>query len=137
MTRYYLDTCIWRDYFENRIDNFRPLGEWAFKLIKKIIAEGGEILYSDLVIEELEIAYSDERIQKIFSIVPREMLIKVTIFSEDLKYARELAKQINLPYKDALHSILSKNNNSLFITRDKHFENAFLNLEIFKPEDLI
>ena len=35
--KYYLDTCIWRDYFENRSDKFRPLGDWAFSLIKLII----------------------------------------------------------------------------------------------------
>ena len=34
--RFYLDTCIWRDYYENRSDNFRPLGEWALFLINKI-----------------------------------------------------------------------------------------------------
>lgn len=31
--KYYLDACIWRDYFENREDRFRPLGEWAFRLV--------------------------------------------------------------------------------------------------------
>ena len=48
--KYYLDTCIWRDYFENREDKYRPLGEWEFRLIKKIIAEELEILFSDLII---------------------------------------------------------------------------------------
>ena len=54
MKKYYLDACIWRDYFENRSDNFRPLGEWAFRLIKKIIDEGGLFVISDHLINELE-----------------------------------------------------------------------------------
>jgi hypothetical protein len=50
--KYYIDTCIWRDYFENRNDKYRPLGEWAFRFIKKIINEDSLILFSDLVLEE-------------------------------------------------------------------------------------
>ena len=34
MKRYYFDTCIWRDYFEDRKDKFRALGDLAFYLIK-------------------------------------------------------------------------------------------------------
>jgi hypothetical protein len=37
MQRYYLDTCIWVDYLENRQDRFRPLGDWALRLIKQIV----------------------------------------------------------------------------------------------------
>lgn len=44
--RYYLDTSIWRDYFENRTDRFRPLGEWAFLFIKKAVQNSDLILYS-------------------------------------------------------------------------------------------
>ena len=60
--KYYIDACIWRDYFENRSDNFRPLGEWAFKLIKKSIEEGSSVVYSDSIIEELEEFYSKDEI---------------------------------------------------------------------------
>ena len=35
--KYYLDTSIWRDYYENRSDKFRPWGEWALILINKIL----------------------------------------------------------------------------------------------------
>lgn len=33
--RFYLDACIWGDYWENRSDNFRPLGEWAFRYLSR------------------------------------------------------------------------------------------------------
>lgn len=50
LARYYLDTSIWRDFYENRTDRFRPLGEWAFELFRKIIREKSIVLYSELVI---------------------------------------------------------------------------------------
>ena len=53
--RFYLDSSIWRDYYENRKDKFRPLGEWALRLIKNIIENKNYILYSDFVIKELNI----------------------------------------------------------------------------------
>ena len=34
---YYVDSAIWRDLHENRTDKFRPLGEWAFELFRKIL----------------------------------------------------------------------------------------------------
>ncbi|MBU1321694.1 MAG: PIN domain-containing protein [Nanoarchaeota archaeon] len=60
MTKYYLDTCIWIDYFEDRKDNFRPLGDWAFRLIKKIITDENVIIISDLVWFELRKLYAND-----------------------------------------------------------------------------
>ena len=77
--KYYIDACIWRDYFENRSDNFRPLGEWALRFMKKVIEEQGFILYSDLVIDELSKFYTESEIKSIFSIVPSELLVKIEI----------------------------------------------------------
>ena len=75
--RYYLDSCIWRDYFENRSDRFRPLGDWALALIKKIIAEGDFIVYSDVVEDELRQCMSEEQLAERLSIIPPELLICV------------------------------------------------------------
>lgn len=58
VTRYYLDTYIWIDYFENRVDNFRPLGDWVLSLIKKIIIDKDIFIISDHLIDELKINYS-------------------------------------------------------------------------------
>ena len=50
----YLDTNIYIDYFLNRIDKLRPLGDFAFNLIKKIVIGEYKLIISDLVILELE-----------------------------------------------------------------------------------
>jgi predicted nucleic acid-binding protein len=135
--KYYIDSCIWRDYFENRSDKFRPLGEWAFTLLKKIIQDNNLIIYSDLVEEELQITYSEKEIKNIFSIIPNKILIKVETSAKQLKEAIKLSKEFNIPTKDALHVILARDNNSILITRDKHFYEIEKQITIRKPEELI
>lgn len=134
---YYLDSCIWRDYFENRSDKFRPLGEWAFFLIKKIIKESSLIIYSDLVEEELQTTYSEKEVEGIFSVVPKQVLIKVETSKEQLREAIQLAKKLEIPVKDVLHAIIARNNNAILVTRDKHFYEIENGLIIKKPEELI
>jgi len=91
--RFYLDSSIWRDYYENRKDKFRPLGEWALRLIKNIIENKNYILYSDFVIKELKIGYNKEEINKIFEIVnKRNLLIKVNISESQIKESAILCK---------------------------------------------
>ncbi len=49
--RFYIDTCIWRDYYENRSDNLKPLGEWALQFLKNAVNNDDLILYSDLTVK--------------------------------------------------------------------------------------
>ena len=67
--RFYLDTSIWRDYYENRSDSSKQLGRLALQLLLKIIKQDGQIFYSDFVVQELMIKYSKEEISTIFSII--------------------------------------------------------------------
>ena len=67
--KYYLDTCIWKDYFENRSDKFKPLGEWAFQFLKKALSEEGIIIYSKVVENELLKDYNEKEIKNILKIV--------------------------------------------------------------------
>lgn len=133
---YYLDSCIWRDYYENRSDTFRPIGEWALKLIQAIIKDGYFILYSDMVIEELEIRYGKEEMKRIFEIAGR-FLVKADISASQAKEAAILCKQRKVAFGDALHAILARDNNSVLITRDRHFMELVDIAEIKKPEDLV
>ena len=65
--KFYLDTAIWRDYFEDRKDGIRPLGEFAFQFLKNCEKKGCKVLYSELVVYELKRDYSDEKIKMVFS----------------------------------------------------------------------
>lgn len=135
--KYYVDTSIWRDYYEDRKDNLKPLGEFAFEFFRKVKINNDKILYSDLVIEELNKAYNEKEIKQIFNIIEEENLLeKVEISKNQLKEALDLKRKLQIPFGDALHAILAKDNDAILITRDEHFQKLdFINVK--KPEDLI
>ncbi len=135
MVRYYLDTSIWRDLHENRTDRFRPLGEWAFELIRKIREERQTILYSDRVVYELSKAY--ENVDKILNLAIKENILqKVDISENQIKEAIILKKKLEIPYDDCLHAILARDNDAILVTRDRDFEKIRF-VTVRKPEELI
>lgn len=136
MQRYYIDACIWRDYFENRSDNLRPLGEWAFRLIKKVVEEGGLFIISDILIVELQKFYSDEQIASMFGIVPPELRLNVSTTEKQTKDALKMKNQLKIPSGDAFHAVLARDNNALMISRDAHFYGV-IRIIVKKPEELI
>lgn len=135
--KYYIDACIWRDFHENRTDKFRPLGEWAFNLFRMIGETQGKVLYSDLVVEELSIAYGANEIREIFKIIEQEGLLeKAEVKKEQFQEAARLKREKKLPFADLLHAIIARDNGAIMVTRDTHFE-EFENIVIIKkPEDL-
>jgi len=136
--RYYIDTSIWRDYYENRADNLRPLGEWAFEFFKKMNEERNIVLFSDLVVEELLIEYSRDEIEEILRILHRGgALKKVEISAVQQEEARKFAADLKIPRKDALHAILARDNGAILVTRDAHFLQLKEVVEVKKPEELI
>jgi len=50
----YLDTNIYMDYFENRSDGLRPLGDFAFNLLRRCFECEFSIASSVLVAKEAE-----------------------------------------------------------------------------------
>jgi len=138
MKKYYLDTSIWRDYYENRSDRFRPLEEWALELINVIIENKDFILYSDFIVKELKIKYSEEEVNKIFEVIyKKDLLLKVIISNSQVKEAAILCKRRSVAFGDALHAILARDNKAVMVTRDNHFFELVDISEIKKPEDLI
>ncbi|MBT4541090.1 PIN domain-containing protein [Candidatus Woesearchaeota archaeon] len=134
-TKYYIDTCIWRDYFENRKDRFRPLGEWALFLLNMIIDDNNSILYSNLVLDELRKEYNEETISNLFEPY-KNCLIKVGMSRQQMLEATRRSRLINIPFADALHAILARDNSAILITRDKHLFELQNMVEIRTPEDL-
>lgn len=135
--KYYLDACIWKDYFENRSDNFRPLGDWAFRLITKIVTSNDLFVFSDRLIRELETQYSSEELNKLFSIIPESLIIRLETNKAQAKEAFELKNRLKIPFGDALHAIHARDSNSILVSRDKHFHELTEQIVLRKPEDLI
>ncbi len=135
-SKYYIDTSIWRDLHENRKDKSKNLGELAFESLKRIRTNKEKIIYSDFVVEELSSAYDKQTINKLFKGVS-EALEKVEINESQLKEAADLSKKLNIPFGDAIHGVLARDNSAVMITRDRHFRKLKDKITIKKPEDLI
>src|SRR3989338_582322 len=105
MRAYYLDTSVWLDVFEKRGKN----GRYALKLITKIIKENLKIAYSDLNVKEFKnLSYGKDEVSSIFSLAKPNNITHIHIYRNQLEEARKLARQRNVPQKDALHAILCR-----------------------------
>ena len=135
-SKYYVDTAIRRDPHENRKDKSKNLGELALELFVKIRSNKGKIIYSDFVVEELSRAYDGQIISKLFKDVSA-LLEKVEITEKQIKEAAALSRELNIPFGDALHGVLARDNNAIMVTRDQHFKKFRDNILVKKPEELI
>ena len=134
--RFYVDTAIWRDYYENRSDAFRNLGEFAEKFFKRAVAEEWELLYSDMMLYELERYFLEAEIRQLLA-VGKPMLCKLTISESQWKEAEYLSEARAVPFGDALHAVLARDNGAIVVTRDRDFVKLRDIADWRKPEELL
>ncbi|MFA6089025.1 MAG: PIN domain-containing protein [Candidatus Woesearchaeota archaeon] len=136
--KYYFDTCIWRDYYEDRIGfNNRPLGKYASDLILKILSKGDKILFSDFVVNELSVAFGYEEIKQMFGLLSLlDILQRVEVTKEEYLKAKILANKRKIPTVDVLHAIVARNNGAIVISQDNHFLQLKDLVDVRKPEDI-
>jgi len=136
--RYYVDTSIWRDHLESREDNLRPLGEFAFQFLKRIMERRNTVLYSELVVEELKLKYTKEEIEEYCFEFLRDMKLiqKVEISSKQVDEAKKIAQEREVPKGDVMHAILARDNNAVLISRDHHFDLLQDIVKSYKPEEI-
>lgn len=129
----YLDTCIYLDYWQDRKDRLRPLGKFAFQLIKRAMQCEFEIVVFDWVIEELEAQLSTKEVtEMLYSLYDSGKAIKIKRTKEDEKKARALSTN----WTDALHIVLAKKAGAeCIITRNlSHFAEFQNLLPAYTPE---
>lgn len=137
MAKYYLDTSIWLDLLEDRNEQGLPKGEYAEKLIEKIISKDGRIILSSIVTEELiKYGYNDSYLLELLKPL-RRIIIYEKANDKHSGRALDLARRRNLPRLDALHALLAKENKALIISRDAHFKQLNDIAKCKKPENLI
>ncbi|MFH1506150.1 MAG: PIN domain-containing protein [archaeon] len=139
MTRYYFDTCIWRDFYEDRFGpRGRPLGKYANALVMKIIQDKDTLLFSDFIFKELRLRYEKVEINNMLNFLfVSEILERVAIYKEDQIEAENIAKERNIPPADVLHAILARNNKAIMVSQDKHFLQLDDIVEVKRPDELI
>jgi len=138
MQKYYVDTNIWRDYYKDRKDSLKPLGEFAFKFFKKCKEKNSVILYSDLTLSELNAYYPKERTKILIELVASFCKMnKVGISRKQGKEARSLALKFSVHSADILHAILARDSKAVLISRDKHFKKLKCIVELVCPEEIV
>lgn len=111
----YLDTNIYLDYFENRHDNIRPLGFFAYNLIRRCIEGKFKIIISDWLVEEFGKIGDQYKIDDLIKTLKKhDSLLMVRTSSQDLSKSRKYRN-----WTDALHIILAiKAGADYFVTRN-------------------
>jgi len=124
------------DYYEDRTDPFKDIGECAFELLSKLLASNSKIVVSTFLLRELETAYSLDKIRGLT--LPFEKLMeKVDVSDEQRTEAKKIAEERSIPRGDVIHAILARDNNAVLVSRDKHFQLLKDVCEVMKPEELI
>ncbi len=137
MVKYYFDTCIWVDLFENRVGpGGEPFGESAFRLLSLIEAQGYKLLVSDHLVKELKSKFWVESIQA-FLVELGDSIIKISYVFEQAEEARVVSEETQVPSEDALHAILARDHHALLVTRDKHFNKLANIVKPFSPDALL
>lgn len=119
--KYYLDTSIYIDYYEDRKDKFRPLGDWAHRLLALIESNNDVLLVSDFLIEELESHFSKKKVDDLLNTY-KGIIKRVEFTEKQFKEAKNIVNKKKVPVGDALHAIIARDNKAILVTRDHHFE---------------
>ena len=132
--KFYLDTSIWLDFYLKRGEN----GEVAKKLINKIIEKDKIIVYSDNILMEFKkLKLHKSEINELLRILKPDNIKRVHITKEQIIEMNKLAKQREIPKKDALHAVLARDHESQLVSRDKHFKKLKDITTTKTPEELI
>ncbi len=135
--KYYFDTSIWLDFIENRDEPNLPKGKWAQELINKIIRTNARLLYSDINILELGAAgYSPHEIGFLLKEL-KPILIFIESTNQEMGKSKDISAKRNIPKGDALHALIARDNNSILVTLDRHFQELRDITESKRPQDLI
>jgi predicted nucleic acid-binding protein len=112
---YVIDTCIWRDFYEDRVSKSgRPLGKYATGLFMKILKEKSKIFFSESLIWELHKDYPKQEINDILNILfLGKVLVKIEIKKEEHLEAKKLSQEREIPYVDCLNAIHARNYNGV------------------------
>jgi predicted nucleic acid-binding protein len=131
----YPDTNFYLDYLEDRSDKMRPLGEFAFSVLKRTFKCEFKIVMSYWVIKELEQHIAKERMARFIGEL--ESMNKLIMVAKDYDDAIK-AKSLPTHYSDAMHIVLAmKAGAEFFVTRNiQHYLNMGHLIKVVLPENL-
>jgi len=136
---YLLDTCIWRDFYENRFSKMgRPLGKYATELFMRILKNKDKILFSEALFLELKRDYGQEDIKDMLNLLfLNKTLVKIEITKEEYLEAKNLSQKRNIPFIDCLNAIQARNHKAIMVSQDDHYFKDLADItKSIKPEQI-
>jgi predicted nucleic acid-binding protein len=123
--KYYLDTCIWRDFYEDRFSKTgRAMGRESAKLFVKLIKKRAIIFYNDSLIWKLRNDYDDDLINDMLNFLFLiNILKKIETIKEDYLQAKKLVQERNIPFVDCLNAVQVRRLKAILVSQDKHLLN--------------
>lgn len=100
----YCDANVYLDYFFDRRDNMRPLGEFAFRVFQRAFGCEFRVAVSDWVLTEIRKNGAEKQMSELSKRL-RESDKLVEVFSEQKDFER--AEKLPTHYEDALHVALA------------------------------
>ena len=114
-----------------------PKGDRAHKLLDKITKNNDKVIYSDNNIYELNIVgYSTYELDNMLQPL-KPILIFVESTEKQISKAKDLSLKRNIPKRDALHALIARDNKSILVTLDRHFQKSRDIIKPKRPQDLI
>jgi predicted nucleic acid-binding protein len=138
--KYYVDTCIWLNYFKKEVRNNVKYWEITKNFLNFVIQSKSKIIVSTIVIKELKFKLGAKFNIILENLRKDDSIILISTTSQDYQLARQLERINNfkLSFYDFLHIAICKRLNISLITRDKDLiKIGTYYIEINKPEDLI
>ena len=135
--RFYLDSSIWIDIYEDRKGyQGELLGRFGIRLLGMLVDRKEELVITDLLIEELKQFYTDDEIIGMFNPF-QQIIIKILLTAEQSEEGRLLGAERHVPKADAMHAVIARDHNLLLIARDNHFRKLDDISPHHRPEELI
>jgi predicted nucleic acid-binding protein len=137
MERYYIDTSIWIDLYEDRKGyNGEPLGDYALRLFSLLSQGRNRLIMTNILFLELSKRFSLEQVRG--QLQPFEARIdRIVSTPEEEDEAILLANERAVSRGDALHAILARDHQLILVARDRHFKKLVDVAPSYKPEDII
>ncbi|MEE8168342.1 MAG: type II toxin-antitoxin system VapC family toxin [Candidatus Hydrothermarchaeales archaeon] len=140
MALLYLDTNIYLDYWEARSDKMRPLGEFAYSVLRRTVECEFIILISDLVLTELRNFIEDAEIKEVLSSLKENNKLVLKKVSDPVVSEAKTQKKrhAEVPLPDLIHYCFAiRNKVDVLVTRDAHYSVLPQDkIKIRKPEEI-
>jgi predicted nucleic acid-binding protein len=139
--RIYLDANIYLDYFLDRKDSLKPLGEFAFKLLNEAVNCKFFVIISNETLREVckVLRKTEEGVWATFfsDLVEFDKISIIFSSSENEQKAKEFSRKFRLHFADSLHLVLAVESKAILVSRDKHFEGLKDSFAVKTPEELL